>query len=82
MMTMEIYLEEHGAETYEDYEIEEEMVQIFHVYLDDGTEKTVAIIADDSYDGHMILKDMDIWDAEWDDEMTLDEAERLGLEII
>ena len=81
-MTMEIYLEEHGAEIYEDYETEPEMVQIFDIYLDDGTDKTVAIIADDYYDGYMILKDMDIWDAEWDDEMTLDEAERLGLEII
>ena len=82
MMTLDIYLEEHGAEIYEDYETEKEMVQIFHIYLDDETEKTVAIIAEDSYDGRMILKEMNIWDVEWDNEMTLDEAEELGLEII
>ncbi len=81
-MTLNTYLEEHGADIYEDYETEKEMVQIFNIYLDDGTDKTVAIIAEDSFDGHMILKDMEIYDAEWDNEMTLDEAEELGLEII
>ena len=82
MMTLDIYFEEHGAEIYEDYETEKEIVQVFHVYLDDETEKTVAIIANDSYDGRMILKEMNIWDAEWNNEMTLDEAKELGFEII
>lgn len=81
-MTLETYLEEHGADTYEEYETEEEMVQIFLAYLDDGTDKTVAVIAEDSYDGHAILAKMGIWDAEWMEEMTLNKAEKLDFEII
>lgn len=81
-MTLETYLEEHGADTYEEYETEEEMVQIFDVYFDDGTNKTVAVIAEDFFDGYMILQKMEIYDIEWNDEITLEQAESLGFEVI
>ena len=81
-MTLNTYLEEHETDIYKDYETEKEMVQIFNTYLDNGTDKTVAIIAENSFDGRMILKEMGIYDSEWDNEITLNEAKELGLEII